>query len=106
MRSLQIGENIRPADTPPRPTEAPIGFEFTGEFRLPHKGDTWYAGIQQMGGIGLLGLDALPNGPRWILRNIRPADTAILQRGCTPTCNANLIPGAAHNCGIDNTENK
>jgi hypothetical protein len=37
--------------------------------------------------------------------NIRPADTSEIKRGCTPTCNANLIPGAAHNCGIDNKEN-
>ena len=39
------------------------------------------------------------------IENIRPADTSEIKRGCTPTCNANLIPGAAHNCGIDNKEN-
>ena len=41
-----------------------------------------------------------------VSENIRPADISKIKRGCTPTCNANLIPGAAHNCGIDNTENK
>ena len=40
-----------------------------------------------------------------LVKNIRPADISEIKRGCTPTCNANLIPGAAHNCGIDNKEN-
>ena len=50
------------------PAVPPEGYEFTGEFRVPLPGDSWYARTETLGSIGLIGADATPDGPRWILR--------------------------------------